>query len=85
MAPGIPESFRILVNELQSLGLKVTVEDEQDQRIDLRDNEDEMDSGESARRRAARRMMDVRARQRGQTDWREESETEHGGTGHGER
>ena len=27
MEPGVPESFKILVNELQSLGLKVTVED----------------------------------------------------------
>jgi DNA-directed RNA polymerase subunit beta len=59
MAPGIPESFRILVNELQSLGLKVTVEDEADRPIDLRDTEEDMDSGEGARRRAARRMMDV--------------------------
>src|ERR1700691_1467990 len=27
LEPGVPESFKILVNELQSLGLKVTVED----------------------------------------------------------
>jgi len=59
MAPGIPESFRILVNELQSLGLKVTVEDDRDRAIDLRDQEEDMDGGEGARRRAARRMMDV--------------------------
>jgi len=59
MAPGIPESFRILVNELQSLGLKVTVEDDRERAIDLRDQEEDMDSGEGARRRAARRMMDV--------------------------
>jgi DNA-directed RNA polymerase subunit beta len=59
MAPGIPESFRILVNELQSLGLKVSVEDDRDRAIDLRDQEEDMDSGEGARRRAARRMMDV--------------------------
>jgi DNA-directed RNA polymerase subunit beta len=59
MAPGIPESFRILVNELQSLGLKVSVEDERDRAIDLRDQDEDMDGGEGARRRAARRMMDV--------------------------
>jgi DNA-directed RNA polymerase subunit beta len=59
MAPGIPESFRILVNELQSLGLKVSVEDDRDRAIDLRDQEEDMDAGEGARRRAARRMMDV--------------------------
>ena len=59
MAPGIPESFRILVNELQSLGLKVSVEDDHDRAIDLRDQEEDLDAGEGARRRAARRMMDV--------------------------
>jgi DNA-directed RNA polymerase subunit beta len=59
-APGIPESFRILVNELQSLGLKVSVEDDHDRAIDLRDQEEEMgDSSGESRRRAMRRMMDV--------------------------
>jgi DNA-directed RNA polymerase subunit beta len=50
MAPGIPESFRILVNELQSLGLKVSVEDERDRLIDLRDQEDELSDAEGDRR-----------------------------------
>jgi DNA-directed RNA polymerase subunit beta len=59
-APGIPESFRILVNELQSLGLKVTVEDAHDRAIDLRDQEEEMGDASGERsRRAMRRMMDV--------------------------
>jgi DNA-directed RNA polymerase subunit beta len=39
--PGVPESFRILVAELQNLGLKVTVQDETDNEIDLRLREDE--------------------------------------------
>jgi DNA-directed RNA polymerase subunit beta len=39
--PGVPESFKILVNELQSLCLKVTVEDAADREIDLRLQEDE--------------------------------------------
>jgi DNA-directed RNA polymerase subunit beta len=57
-APGIPESFRILVNELQSLGLKVTVEDREGQAIDLRDQEEEYgDSAEAARRRQIRQIM----------------------------
>jgi DNA-directed RNA polymerase subunit beta len=38
--PGVPESFRILVAELQNLGLKVTVQDEGDKEIDLRLRED---------------------------------------------
>jgi DNA-directed RNA polymerase subunit beta len=50
MAPGIPESFRILVNELQSLGLKVSVEDERDRQIDLRDQEDELSEADADRR-----------------------------------
>jgi len=59
-APGIPESFRILVNELQSLGLKVTVEDREGNAIDLRDQEDEYgDGAEAARRRQIRRIMDT--------------------------
>ncbi|NLN76737.1 MAG: DNA-directed RNA polymerase subunit beta [Armatimonadetes bacterium] len=45
LEPGVPESFKILVNELQSLGLKVTVEDDRDRVIDLKDTEDEMSDG----------------------------------------
>ncbi|MBQ9359350.1 MAG: hypothetical protein IJT95_07405 [Abditibacteriota bacterium] len=39
--PGIPESFKILVNELQALCLKVTVEDADKSPIDLRSNEED--------------------------------------------
>jgi DNA-directed RNA polymerase subunit beta len=60
MAPGIPESFRILVNELQSLGLKVTVEDHEGNSVDLRDQEEDYGEGaEGARRRQIRRIMDT--------------------------
>ncbi len=45
LEPGIPESFKILINELQSLGLKVTVEDDRDREIDLTDREDEGSDG----------------------------------------
>lgn len=47
-APGIPESFKILVNELRSLGLKVAVEDQTKKEIPLRDL-DELTSGEDIR------------------------------------
>ena len=40
MEPGIPESFKILINELQSLCLKVTVEDEDGKSIDLKSTDD---------------------------------------------
>jgi len=54
LEPGIPESFKILVNELQSLGLKVTVEDDQEKEIDLKDKEEDygdMDRGRGLRPR----------------------------------
>lgn len=41
LEPGIPESFKILINELRSLGLKVVVEDEHNNPIDLRDTDDD--------------------------------------------
>ena len=39
--PGVPESFRVLVMELQALGLDLKVLDEHDQEIELRDDDDE--------------------------------------------
>jgi DNA-directed RNA polymerase subunit beta len=45
MEPGVPESFKILINELRSLCLKVIVEDDKDRAIDLRDTEEEHGAG----------------------------------------
>jgi DNA-directed RNA polymerase subunit beta len=39
--PGIPESFKVLVKELQSLCLDVRVLDDQGEEIELKDDEDE--------------------------------------------
>ncbi|MDO8589458.1 MAG: DNA-directed RNA polymerase subunit beta [Armatimonadota bacterium] len=55
LEPGVPESFKILVNEMQSLGLKVTVEDERARAIDLKDVEEELAEGDEAGRISARR------------------------------
>ncbi|MBG9987547.1 DNA-directed RNA polymerase subunit beta [Aerococcaceae bacterium DSM 111176] len=41
--PGVPESFRVLVKELQSLGLDLKVLDKDHQEIDLQDDEDDDD------------------------------------------
>lgn len=41
--PGVPESFRVLVKELQSLGLDMKVLDSDKQEIELRDMDDEDD------------------------------------------
>ncbi|RSU14349.1 DNA-directed RNA polymerase subunit beta [Vagococcus elongatus] len=41
--PGVPESFRVLVKELQSLGLDMRVLDEKSEEIELRDMDDDED------------------------------------------
>ena len=41
--PGIPESFKVLIKELQSLGLNVKVLDKDEQEIDLKQNFEEDD------------------------------------------
>ena len=43
--PGIPESFKVLIKELQSLALDVKVLDENNEEIDLRQNFDDDDVG----------------------------------------
>jgi DNA-directed RNA polymerase subunit beta len=55
LEPGVPESFKILVNELQSLGLKVAVEDENNREVDLSDRDDDIDPHEDPMKAAARR------------------------------
>ncbi len=40
-APGVPESFKVLVKELQSLCLDIRVLDQEGQEIELRDDEDD--------------------------------------------
>jgi DNA-directed RNA polymerase subunit beta len=58
LEPGVPESFKILVNELQSLGLKVTVEDAVGNDIDLKDKDEDYMDEEAARRRSALRRLE---------------------------
>ena len=58
LEPGVPESFKILVNELQSLGLKVTVEDAVGAEIDLKDKDEDYMDDEAARRRSALRRLE---------------------------
>ena len=41
--PGVPESFRVLVKELQSLGLDMKVLDSSHKEIELRDLDDDDD------------------------------------------
>ncbi|MBE6777538.1 MAG: DNA-directed RNA polymerase subunit beta [Ruminococcaceae bacterium] len=44
-APGVPESFKVLIKELQSLGLDVKVLDKYDEEIDLKQSFDDDDLG----------------------------------------
>ncbi len=44
-APGIPESFKVLIKELQSLGLDIKVLDKFDEEIDLKQSFDDDDIG----------------------------------------
>ena len=43
--PGIPESFRVMLKELQSLGLDVVVQDKEGNEIDMRQNFDDDETG----------------------------------------
>ena len=43
--PGIPESFRVLIKELQSLGLDVRVQDSNGDEVDLKQNFDDEENG----------------------------------------
>ncbi len=58
LEPGVPESFKILVNELQSLGLRITVEDDRAREVDLKDREEESSDSDDSRR-----VMSQRRRQ----------------------
>ena len=47
--PGIPESFRVLIKEMQSLGLDVSVLDAEGEEIDLKQNFDDEETGFDSR------------------------------------
>jgi DNA-directed RNA polymerase subunit beta len=45
--PGVPESFKVLIKELQSLGLDVKIMNSEDREIEMRDLEDEDEANQS--------------------------------------
>lgn len=47
--PGVPESFKVLVKEMQSIGLDIQVLDEDDEEIDLDDEDEDIGMGDIAR------------------------------------
>ena len=56
--PGIPEAFRVLMKELQSLGLDMRVQDEDGNEIDIKQNYDDDDMGFDHSDLAHRRRRD---------------------------
>jgi DNA-directed RNA polymerase subunit beta len=57
-APGVPESFKVLVKELQSLCLDIQVLDEEGNQIELKDDEDALDTFNLARMDAENERQD---------------------------
>jgi DNA-directed RNA polymerase subunit beta len=57
--PGIPESFKVLVKELQSIGLDIKVLDEDEEEISLQDVEDEDVSGRDSDEERGRTAREV--------------------------
>jgi DNA-directed RNA polymerase subunit beta len=45
--PGVPESFKVLIKELQSLGMDVKILSSNDEEIEMRDTEDDDDMGQA--------------------------------------
>ena len=45
-APGIPESFRVLVKELQALGLDITLYDDADKELEIKEYVEEVNEEE---------------------------------------
>ena len=58
--PGIPESFRVMLKELQSLGLDVVVQDKEGNEIDMRQNFDDEETGFDMRDVPAPRLSPTR-------------------------
>ena len=55
--PGIPESFRVLLKELQALGLNVVVQDKDGNEVDMHQNFDEEETGFDMREIAGAEMV----------------------------
>ena len=58
--PGVPESFKVLIKELQSIGLDIKVLAEDAREISIQDDDDETDEEDSIHDRASRLDMESR-------------------------
>ena len=71
--PGVPESFKVLVKELQSLCLDIQVLDEDGNQIELKEDEDAMDTFNLAR--DGRRATSARSATPTRASWRTQAST----------
>ena len=68
--PGIPESFRVMLKELQSLGLDIVVQDKEGNEVDIRQEYDDEDTGFDNSRHARRERAASKASCRTTTAFR---------------
>ena len=73
--PGVPESFKVLVKELQSLCLDIQVLDEDGNEIELKEDEDAMDTFNLAARWTPRTSADE-ATTPTRANWRTQASTD---------
>ncbi|MFC6463888.1 DNA-directed RNA polymerase subunit beta [Marinilactibacillus sp. GCM10026970] len=74
--PGVPESFRVLVKELQSLGLDLKVLDKESSAIDLQDTEEDDDYGNVDSLEEMKKEQDIKRAEEAQQRADEEALTE---------
>ncbi len=74
--PGVPESFRVLVKELQSLGLDLKVLDKESLAIDLQDTEEDDDYGNVDSLEEMKKEQDIKRAEEAQQRADEEALTE---------
>jgi len=74
--PGVPESFRVLVKELQSLGLDLKVLDKEDNEIDLQDDDEDNDFGSVDSLEEMKKEQDQRRADEESKKEKEEKETQ---------
>lgn len=80
-SPGVPESFRVLVKELQSLGLDLKVLDAENEPIDLEDNNEDddfvqVDSLSKMQEEQDKKRAEEAERQKQEQEAKETAETE---------
>jgi DNA-directed RNA polymerase subunit beta len=66
--PGIPEAFKVLIKELQSLGLDIKLYDDQNQEIEVKENSEYEDDGNNHLLEEELEVDDSEMEEEGETD-----------------